>query len=146
MGLIRKVKAAFAAKKVVKQLGQAASKQAGWKTLAFWLTLVGNLVTLATALQGLIPAQAALVAMTVLTAVYNILRGAKKSQEAGVKSLWTGTEFWLGVGTCVSTSFVTLIDGGVNPSWLVSANVVLAAVMKMARDLAKEQPGQLGIV
>ena len=137
MGLFAKIKAAWAARKVVNQMGEI---KRGWKTLSFWVTLAGNLVTLAVTLKGMVPAIAGIVAMTALTAVYNILRGAQKSEEAGVRAWWKTTEFWMGIGTEAIKGITVLKAGGVNPEWFGFTSAVLAGAMTIARDLAHKEP------
>ena len=50
----------------------------GYKTTEFWLTLLGNLVTIVGNLKGIIPGQAAAIALVVLDGVYGIMRGLVK--------------------------------------------------------------------
>lgn len=138
MNVFQKLRALWEARKVVSQMGEI---KRGWKTLSFWITLLGNLLTLAGVLKGIIPALTALVVMTVLTAFYNILRGAQKSEEEGVRSWWKTTEFWMGVGTEISKAFIALQGGGISPAWMATLSTVLAGSMTIARDLSHKEPG-----
>jgi hypothetical protein len=139
VNIFKAIKAAWSARKVVKDMGDI---KRGWKTLNFWLTLVGNVIALSAAIKGFIPAVAALVVMTLLTALYNILRGAQKSQETGVRAFWKTSEFWLAVGAEISKAVLAVQQGGVNPAWLASLSTFMAAIMTIARDMAHKEPDQ----
>lgn len=139
MGLIQKFRAGMAAKRIVDQLG---GTKKGWKTLVFWVALLGNLATLAASLKGMVSPEAYLVSTTAIAAVYTILRGALKSEQTGVTNWWTTSEFWLSVGTGASGALLALQQGGINPAWLGVANTVLGASLTAARDLSHKQPEQ----
>ena len=112
----------------------------GWKTVSFWVTLLGNVASLLAAMKGILPTNVALICGVALTAFYNILRGAQKSEEMGIREWWKTSEFWLSAGTMASTSLVSLQQGGVNDPWVMTANSILAGVMTVARDLSNKQP------
>lgn len=137
MGLFAKIKAIWAARKVVTQMGDI---KRGWKTWKFWISLLGNIMALGLALKGLIPAMTALVAMTILTAGYNLLRGFEKIDEDNVKPVYQVTEFWLGIGTEIGKAVIALQGGGINPVWFSTLSAIVAAAMTIARDLAFKEP------
>jgi hypothetical protein len=139
MGLLTKLKAVWTARKVVNQMGEI---KRGWKTLSFWVVLVTNLLALIAALKGLLPAGLALILLTAVTAVYNILRGAQKSHEEGMRSWFKTTEFWMGVGTEISKAFVALQAEGINPAWMGTTSTILAGVMTISRDLSAKSPSK----
>ena len=113
----------------------------GWKTTAFWITLTGSLLSIAAALKGVIPADVALAANTVLIVVYNLLRGVKKSACPGVHPLWQSTECWLGVVGNICNSLMALRPNGPSAQHLAVASAVISVGMAVARDLANVQPG-----
>lgn len=138
MGLINKVKALWAARRVVKNMSDI---KRGWKTISFWMTLMANIVSLAGALQGLIPATTAAVFITAANAIYNILRGLSKSQENNVRGYWKTTEFWLAISGEISKGVVSLETGGISTPFLASLGTVTAGVIAINRDLANKLPG-----
>jgi len=141
MGLLEKIKLLFKARKpatdIINEVGQIKS---GWKTIPFWVTLLGTLISLVAALEGFIPASTALIATTALTAIYNILRGATKTDITGTKPVVQSTEFWLGVLGQLSNAAVTLKTGGIAPHWLVTAETFISAAMAAGQNLAGQQP------
>jgi hypothetical protein len=114
----------------------------GWKTLSFWLVLIGHLGSLVAAAQGVLDPKLALILNTILAVLYNILRGVNKSQEEGVREWWKTTEVWMSVGSQLSAGSLALQQGGINPAWLVTASTVLNAVLALSRDLSHKQPEQ----
>ena len=143
MGLIDKLKLLFRARQPVTDLIQEVKNaKAGWKTWTFWLSVLATVGELIAALQGIIPVTAELIASTAITAIYNILRGATKASVPGTKPVLQTSEFWLGALTEISNAFVSLKTGGVNPTWMTTANGVVAAAMVFAQNLAGQQPNQ----
>jgi hypothetical protein len=141
MGLIEKIKLLFKARQPVTDIiNQVKEVKAGWKTLPFWITLLGSAGALVAALQGFIPATAALVATTVLTGFYNILRGATKTDVASTKPVLQTTEFWLGVLGTIGSAIVSLQAGGINPAWFATASTVIGAAMAAGQNLAAQTP------
>lgn len=55
--------------------------KSGWKTSEFWMTVVGQLMTLAGALNGVLDPKTAAIVSAVLTGVYSILRTLAKQPE-----------------------------------------------------------------
>lgn len=137
MNLFQKIGALWKARKVVAQMGEI---KRGWKSLAFWVTLLGNVLGVLASVKGILPATAVVIGGAALTSLYTILRGAQKTEESGVREWWKTTEFWLSVGTSLSGGLVSVQQGGVNPAWIASANTVLAGVLGIARDLAHKEP------
>lgn len=141
MGLIAKLKLLF---KIQKPLGELAKLapgvKTGWKTLGFWVTFLGTLASTAAALTGIIPAQAQLIATTVLQALYNILRGAQKMDSSDTKGLLTTTEFWLSTLTEIQKGLVAAETGGISPEWMASATMIVGAALAAGQNLASRTP------
>lgn len=53
----------------------------GWKTSEFWLTAITNVIGVVGALKGIIPANYATIALTVLNSVYAIVRSFVKTSD-----------------------------------------------------------------
>ena len=141
MGFIEKLKLLFKARQPATDLiNEIKDIKAGWKTLPFWVTVLGTLIALVAAAQGVIPATASLVIITVLTAFYNILRGATKANTPGVKPVLQTTEFWLGVLSQISNAILALKGGGINPEWFTTAEAIIGAAMAAGQNLAAQQP------
>lgn len=141
MNIFSKLTTLFKGKELAeKTLEDAKDIKRGWKTPAFWITLFGNLSALAAATQGLMDPKVALMVTTGLTAGYNILRGMAKSNEDGVRGWHISTEVWIGIGAILEAAIMTLQQGGIDYKWLTTAGIVLAGVMKIARDLSVQQP------
>jgi len=132
-----KLKLAWKGREILGQVTQAA---AGYKTLSFWVTLLGSLITYMAALKEIIPPTAALVITSVLVAVYNVARGVEKGGLTGVKPWYKTTEFWLGLGGQASNAMVTIQTGGVSTDTLVKANGILTALMVFGNSLATVPP------
>lgn len=144
MGLFAKLKLLIKASKPVGQfVNQVKGARAKYKTIPFWLSIVGSLISIAAALQGVIPATTAVIITTSLTAIYNILRGADKINQVGVKPPLQTTEFWMGVGAILSTMFVDMKTAGVDNQVIGIANTVIGAAMAAAQSLAANQPTEV---
>lgn len=139
MGIAAKLKALWAARKVVNTVIE---NRTGWKTISFWVTTLGSVIALVTALKGLIPVTVGVIVMAALSGIYNILRGLKKKQDDGVKSPWASTEFLQGLGTELSAMLLALQQGGVNAPWVATALTILGAIMAVTRDLANKEPAK----
>lgn len=141
MGLIEKLKLLFKERQPATDLiNEVKQVKSGWKTLPFWIAVVGTLGAAAAGLDGIIPASAVLISTTVLTMFYNILRGATKADLAGTKPIFQTSEFWLSVLSQVSNAITSLKTGGINPAWLTSAGGLVAAAMAAGQNLAAQQP------
>lgn len=55
--------------------------KSGIKTTEFWLVVITNLITVVGALKGIIPAEIATITITVLTAIYTVLRSLVKQPD-----------------------------------------------------------------
>jgi hypothetical protein len=148
MGLIEKLKLLFKMRQPATDLiTEIKDVKSGWKTWQFWITLLGTLSALATACSGLLPLSTVLIITTVIaliTAVYNVWRGAVKSQTPGQKPFFQSSEFWVSVVSCASTAIVTLQTGGVNPKWFetaIAAITVILGSLGAGQNLAGQQPG-----
>lgn len=147
MGLIEKLKLLFKARQPITDIiTELKSVKAGYKTAAFWISVLLSLISLAGALQGVIPVTIALIATTVITLAYNILRGAIKSQVPGQPPFFQTSEFWLSVLGSVSAAIVALQAGGVNPAWFKEALGAIGIILTSlgaSQNLAGQQPGQV---
>jgi len=143
MGLIDKIKLLI---KVQKPMGEIVNEikgiKAGYKTLSFWVALLGSIMAAVAAFQGLIPSVVALITTTALTTIYNILRGLQNANMNGVEPVLKSTRFWVGVIGQLTNSLVALQTGGINPEWFATASTILAAAMAAAQSLGANQPGQ----
>lgn len=141
MSLIDKIKLLVKGAKPVGEFVNAVKgARKKYKTIPFWLTIIGSLTSIVAALNGLIPATAAIVATTILTAAYNILRGADKMDQVGVKPPLRSSEFWIGALGIISTAIVDLQTAGVSGQVLTIANLVIGAAMSVAQNLGAIQP------
>lgn len=143
MGLLSKIKLLFVFRKPATDLiNEVSQVKSGYKTVAFWVAVVGTLGSAVAAGTGIIPATYALIAGTVLTVLYNILRGATKADQVGVKPILQSTEFWMGVLTAISNGLLALKTGGIDPQWLTTAQTAIGAAMAAGQNLAGQQPTQ----
>jgi hypothetical protein len=141
MSLVDKIKLLFVAKKPVTEIvGELKQIKTGYKTVSFWVTLVGSLVSLGATVSGFLPATYALIITTVLTAGYNILRGIQNAGVDGNTPITQSTRFWMGLLGIVANALTSLQTGGVNPQWLLSANAFIAAIMSAAQNIGATQP------
>src|SRR5258708_28611706 len=92
--------------------GEIKDIKSGWKTIPFWVTLTGSLVSLGAAIQGFIPGTIAVVIITSLTVIYNILRGLIKADVNGVRPVFQSSEFWAGVIGILCDGILTLKNCG----------------------------------
>ena len=145
MKFLEKIKLLFKIRKpageIVKQLKGV---KRGWKTLAFWITLLGSGLSTVGALTGIIPPIAQLAATTALTVVYNILRGAKKQEEAGVRGPFRTTELLVTSLNEIQKGIVAAQAGGINPEWFTMAHaissMIAAAAAAAGQSMAAQQP------
>lgn len=118
MGLFTKISLLFKANKPATELvGELKQAKTGWKTIGFWASLLGTILTLVAALKALIPATAALIIITVITMIYNVVRALDKAGTDTSKGTFVATEFWIFVLGEVTKAMVALQTGGVNPAW-----------------------------
>ncbi|HEX9504290.1 MAG TPA: hypothetical protein VF974_08320 [Patescibacteria group bacterium] len=136
MNIIQGIKLLFSVRAPVQQIaGELKDIKSGWKTIPFWVTLTGSLVSLGAAIQGFIPGTIAVVIITSLTVIYNILRGLIKADVNGVRPVFQSSEFWAGVIGILSDGILTLKNGGVSAPWMTTASTILATVMASAQNL-----------
>lgn len=141
MSLIEKLKLLFKIRKPAGELlDQVKEVKRGWKTLSFWVTLLGSLASTASALSGIIPPQAQLIATTVLSAFYNMLRGLQKAEESTVRGVARSTEVWMGIFAEVQKGIVALNTGGINPEWMTTMSTINMMAMAAGQQLASLQP------
>jgi len=145
MNIFAKLKLALALRKPAADVaGQLKAIKSGWKTLSFWVTLIGSLASLAAAVKGFIPANYSLLITTALVTVYNILRGLAKADSAAVTGpMWATTETWMGILGQVSAGMLALQQGGINAKWMTVAASVIATAMALSRDLRALDPKDL---
>ena len=140
MTFIEKIKLLFkSAKPVGVFVEQVKGARMKYKTIPFWVSIVGSLAGVVAALQGFIPATASIVITAVLTASYNILRGADKTGQTGIKPVFQSTEFWMGVGASLTNCIVAIKTAGVNPEWFTAALTLIGAAMAAAQNLGANQ-------
>jgi len=125
-------------------INQVKWARAKYKTIPFWISLIGSLTAIVGAFQGLIPATTAVVITSILGALYNILRGIDKTDMVGVKPLLRTTEFWIGALAVVGNSLVEMKTGGVDSQLLTTAQTIVAAAMAAAQNLAANPPSVEG--
>jgi hypothetical protein len=147
MGLIEKIKLLFKVRQPATDLiTEVKEIRTGWKTWQFWATFLGTVSALVTTLAGVIPATTAIIITTgiaLVVALYNLWRGAEKSQTPGQKPFFLTSEFWVSAVSCVSTAIVTLQAGGVNPKWFETAVAAIAVILGSlgaGQNLAGQQP------
>ena len=141
MTLLQKLVLAWKGRDVLTNLGNAGT---GWKTIHFWVTLVGSLLSYMGALKEIIPPTTALIITSVLTASYNVMRGMDKAVDDKEPKPWyRTTEAWLNIGAQIQNALVTMQTGGVGTNQLVEANTILTGVLAIGRDLAHVEPKDL---
>ncbi len=138
MTLIQKLVLAWKGRAVVSSLTSAG---VGWRTIHFWVTLVGSLLSYMATLKEFIPPTWALIITTVLTASYNIMRGMDKAVDDKEPKPWyKTTEAWLNIGAQIQNALVTMQTGGVGTNQLTEANVILTGILATANNLANVEP------
>ncbi len=141
MNLIDKIKLVLTYRKPVCEIIEGGKDiKRGWKTLPFWVTFLGSILSALASFKGLIPPLIALFIVTGLTVVYNVLRGLLKAEEDGTRPTWKSTEVWMGVLGQVSSGLLALQAGGVTAPWLITASSAIALAMAFARDLSNLAP------
>ena len=141
MGLIEKLKLLMKVKKPIGDVIDAAkeaNKTKKW--FSFAVTVIGTLVTTAGALTGVIPPQAQLIGVSVLQAIYNVLRGLDKAEQTEIKGTLRTTEFWTSGLTEVQKMFVALHTGGIDPTWMPTMTALVGAALAFGQNLAARAP------
>lgn len=84
MGILQKLKLLITLnayfEKDVKEATTMDGTKPGWKTTEFWLTVASQVATIWGSVQGFIPPKYAVIATSVGTAIYTILRTLAKAQ------------------------------------------------------------------
>lgn len=144
MGLISKLKLLFkTAKPVGEFVNQIKGAKLKYKTIPFWVSVLGSGLALVGSLQGFIPATVGVIITGALTAGYNILRGLDKADQVGVKPTWKTTEFWIGALGILSTQVTEIQTAGVNNETLMGISAVIAVAMALAQNLGAQQPADV---
>lgn len=143
MGFLEKIKWLFKLNKpagVVVDAVAEAKKTKKW--FHFGVTLIGTLATTAATLTGVIDPKIQLIVVTVLQALYNIIRGADKADNQEIKGTFRTTEFWLTALSEVQKGIVATQAGGINPDWLASSSTVIGMALAAGQNLAARAPIQ----
>lgn len=141
MTLIQKLVLAWKGRTLLSSMADAGK---GWKTLHFWVTLVGSLLSYMAALKEYIPPVWALIITTALTASYNIMRGMDKAADDKEPRPWyRTTETWLNIGAQIQNALVTLQTGGVGTNQLTQANIILTGILATANNMANVEPKEV---
>lgn len=111
-----------------------------WKEPVFWVTILGNALTLVTALQGSLKAEHAVIINTLLSAGYTYTRGLAKAQSDGVTPFKNTSEFLLGLATMANNAIIDLQTGGVAVPYLAASGAILYHAAAANRDLANMRP------
>lgn len=150
MGLLEKLKLLFKARQPITDIiTEIKGLKTGWKTWQFWTALLASFSTLIAALGGFLPATTILIATTAIAlfiSIYNLWRGAMKSQIPGQTPFLQTSEFWLSLVGCVPPALVALKTGGVDPKWLemaLSAMGTILVSLGAGQNLSGQQPGQV---
>jgi len=141
MSLIDKIKLLFAIRKPVEELaGEVKTLKSGWKTVGFWVTVLGTLVTIGTSLAGLLPATTAVIISTILTCLYNIVRSIQAAQVEGTTVWYESSKFYVGILGIVAASLESLKTGGITPQWIMGASGLIGTVMALSQNVAASNP------
>ena len=137
MSLWDKVKLLFVARKPAADfLANVKAVKRGWKTIHFWVSLLGSGIALVASIKGFIPADVSLIITTVLVASYGVMRGLDKTDESIPHPPLRSTEFWIGVLGQLSNAVLALQQGGISSTHLVVAGTVIAGAMSIAQGLS----------
>lgn len=140
MSIFKKLALAWKGQAVVAQLSNITK---GWKTLAFWIALLGSLGTYLGQLKGFMSPELSLIVGAALTALYNILRGVEKAQTDTDTAPWYKTsECLLGIGEQVKNSLMALQSGGIDPQAFAIALAVINGSMVAGRDFSHIEPSE----
>lgn len=141
MGLLAKLKLLIkTAKPVGKFINEVKGAKRKWKTIPFWVSVLGSGIALVGSLQGVIPVTVSVVITGVLTAGYNIVRGLDKADQEGVKPTLKSTEFWVGALGIISTQLVSVKAAGVDNDTLTIVAGIIAGAMAVAQNIGAQQP------
>jgi len=142
MSLIDKIKLLFVARKPAADfLANVKEVKRGWKTIHFWVSLLGSGIALVASIKGFIPADISLIITTVLVGSYNIMRGFDKTDESIPHPPLRSTEFLMGLLAQLSNAVLALQQGGVSSAHLAIAGTILAGAMSIAQNLTSINSG-----
>ena len=142
MSIIEKIKLLFVARKPAADfLANVKDVKRGWKTIHFWVSLLGSGIALAASIKGFIPADVSLIVTAVLVASYNVMRGFDKTDESIPHPPLRSTEFLMGLLAQRSNAVLALQQGGVSSTHLAIAGTVLAGAMSIAQNLTSINSG-----
>lgn len=147
MGLVEKIKLLFKARQPVTDLiTELKGIKTGFATWQFWITFGSSIIALIAALGNIIPlsvATAITVGITVMTSLYDVYRGALKSQVPGQKPFFQTSEFYASIAAVFSTAIVSLQAGGINPAIFKTALTAIGVILTSlgaGQNLAGQQP------
>lgn len=141
MKFLEKLKLLFKIRKPAGELlDSIKDAKRGWKTLPFWINIIGSALATAGALSGVISPIAQLVIVTALQSIYNILRGAQNMDSSTEKGTFRTTEFLTTGLTEIQKGIVTVQAGGINPEWLMMSSTIIGAALAAGQNLASRQP------
>lgn len=143
MSLVDKIKLLLQLRKPGQELvTQVKEAKSGWKTIHFWVALLGTLTTIAGVVAHFIPATAGLLAMTTVVVIYNIVRSIENAHMPGVQPLLLSTRFWIGIIGIVGDGLMALKTGGISYPWVLTSSAIIASIMAAAQSVGAEQPSQ----
>lgn len=144
MGLIAKLRLLFKASKPAGEfIDQIKGAKLKYKTLPFWITMVGTLGSLLAAAQGVIPVNAGIIIGSVLSGFYAILRGIDKASQEGIKNPILTSEFGHIVVTSIGAVLLAIQQTGFNSPVLVAAIAFLGTTFGVSQGVAANQPQDL---
>lgn len=141
MGLLSKLKLLI---KTAKPVGQFVTQIKGaklkWRTIPFWLSLLGGAGAIVASLEGFIPVTVAACIASGLTFGYGILRGLDKADQAGIKEPWKTTEFWLTAAALASNAILDMQTAGINNQVFIVLQSLLGSGGILSQYLSAQQP------
>jgi hypothetical protein len=138
--LIAKIKLLWKGRTIATDLIDIKSK---WRSVSFWVTLLGNVLSLVAILKGIVPASWAMglmIANAALTSIYNYIRGLEKAQTDGVAPYKSASEFILAILTTANNAVIDIQTGGVHTPTLAATSIWLTHAVAAARDAANMRP------
>lgn len=138
--LISKIKLIWKGREIASNLIQIKSK---WKSIPFWVAIIGNVLAFLGATQGFLPPQLIIILNASLTAIYNYLRGLEKAETDGVKPFKTSSEFILSLLTTANNAIIDMETGGVSTYYLGATSIALTHAVAAGRDLANMRPKEV---
>lgn len=141
MKLFEKLKLLFTIQKPAGEVIDAVAEvKKTKKWIHFTVTILGVALTTVGTLQGFVPPQTMLIVTSLLQAVYNVVRGADKADNADVKGTFRTTEFWMSALTEAQKALVVAHDGGISAAWITSATSLVGVALALGQNLAGRAP------